>query len=132
MQRILVVDDERLVADTLSLIFERCGFACEAAYSVDAALASARKQRPDLLVCDITMPQRDGMELIEAMSKEFPECRVLALSGYSNNLRRVEEASESLRYPAGALAKPCHPAHLLREAGAMLAGVERQRISGSA
>ena len=53
MQRVLVVDDDRLVADTLTLIFERNGFTAKAAYSADEALESSREFGPDLLLCDV-------------------------------------------------------------------------------
>ena len=121
MQRILVVDDEHLVADTLSLILGKCGFEARPAYSTNEALRPAADFRPHLLVCDITMPDRDGIELIEEMSRMLPECRVLVLTGYYDNLERVVEESRTLTYPAGLLTKPCHPAELVREAGLMLA-----------
>ncbi len=122
MQRILVVDDEHLVADTLSLILGKCGFETRPAYSTDEALRCALQFRPHLLVCDITMPDRDGIELMDEMSRVLPECRVLVLTGYYDNLERVIEESRSMLHPAGLLTKPCHPAELVREAGLMLAG----------
>ena len=54
MQRVLVVDDERLVADTLTLVFGKGGFNAKAVYSAKDALESARDFKPDLLLCDIT------------------------------------------------------------------------------
>ena len=68
MQRVLVVDDDRLVADTLTLIFERNGFAAKAAYSADEALKCSREFTPNLLLCDVTMPGRDGLSLVEDMT----------------------------------------------------------------
>jgi DNA-binding response OmpR family regulator len=61
MQRILVVDDERLIADTLGLIFNKHGFDAKIAYTVDGALSCARTFDPELLLCDISMPGRDGV-----------------------------------------------------------------------
>jgi DNA-binding response OmpR family regulator len=61
MQRILVVDDEHLVADTLGLIFRKHGFEAEVVYTAQDALASARTFSPDLLLCDINMPCRNGL-----------------------------------------------------------------------
>lgn len=121
MQRVLVVDDEHLVADTLSLILAKCGFEARATYSTDEALYCALEFQPHLLLCDITMPDRDGIELIDEMSRLVPSCRVLVLTGYYDNLERVLEESRSMTYPAGLLTKPCHPVELVREAGAMLA-----------
>ena len=121
MQRILVVDDEHLVADTLSLILRKCGFEARPAYSTDEALRCAPEFQPHLLICDITMPDRDGIELMDEMGRLLPECRVLVLTGYYDNLERVIEESRRMLYPAGLLTKPCQPAELVREAGLMLA-----------
>ena len=121
MQRVLVVDDEHLVADTLKMIFDLRGFDCMAAYSTDEALACAQEFCPDLLLCDITMPDRDGLELMQELSESHPGCRILVLTGYSHNLQRVLEESSSMAQAVGVLCKPCPPTYLLREAGAMLA-----------
>lgn len=121
MHRILVVDDECLVADTLGLIFRRHGFDARVAYSAQTALESARNFSPDLLLCDITMPERDGVELMAAMNRELPECQVLVLTGYYNNVLRVREECARQKRSAHVLTKPCHPAELLRQAGELLA-----------
>ena len=121
MQRVLVVDDDRLVADTLTLVFERNGFAAKAAYSADQALISSRQFAPDLLLCDITMPDRDGMSLVEDVTRELPACRILVLTGFYSNVKSVREHSRRLARPLSILTKPCQPAELLREAAALLA-----------
>lgn len=121
MKRVLVVDDEVLVADTLSVILRNEGFEARAAYSVEEALGCAIQFNPDLLLCDITMPQRDGIALMEAINRMLPGCRVLALTGYYSNVQRVLEESEMWEHPAAVLTKPCAPKNLLRRAGAMLA-----------
>jgi CheY-like chemotaxis protein len=121
MHRILVVDDERLVADTLGLIFRKHGFEAKVTYSADAALRCARTFSPDLLLCDISMPHRSGLELMADFNRELPDCRVLVLTGYYSNLVRIREQSGKLRRPTRVLTKPCHPTDLLREAGQVLA-----------
>jgi CheY-like chemotaxis protein len=121
MQRILVVDDERLVADTLSLIFRKHGFDAMAAYTVEEALSYARSFVPELLLCDITMPGRDGVDLMNEISRVLPDCRMMVLTGNYANLPRIREQTLHLVRPANILTKPCQPADLLREAGALLA-----------
>jgi CheY-like chemotaxis protein len=121
MQRVLVVDDDRLVADTLALIFERNGFAAKAAYSADEALECSRKFAPHLLLCDVTMPARDGLSLVEDMTRELPSCRILVLTGFYSNLKSIREQARKLSRPLSVLTKPCQPAELLREAAALLA-----------
>ncbi len=121
MQRVLVVDDDRLVADTLTLIFERNGFRARAVYSADEALECAREFHPDLLLCDVTMPGRDGLSLVADMTRELPDCRILVLTGFYSNVKNVREHAQKLSRPLGILTKPCQPTELLREAAALLA-----------
>jgi CheY-like chemotaxis protein len=121
MQRVLVVDDDRLVADTLTLIFESNGFTAKAAYSADEALEYSREFEPHLLLCDVTMPARGGLALVEDMTREMPACRILVLTGFYSNLKSVREQARKLSRPLGVLTKPCQPSELLREAAALLA-----------
>ena len=121
MQRVLIVDDDCLVADTLSLIFEKNGFQAKAAYSADKALECARAFAPHLLLCDVTMPGRDGLSLVEDMTNELPACRILVLTGFYSNLKSVRDQARKLSRPLGVLTKPCQPSELLREAAALLA-----------
>jgi DNA-binding response OmpR family regulator len=121
MKRVLVVDDDRLVADTLALIFEKNGFDAKAAYSADEALSSSREFVPNLLLCDVTMPGRDGLDLVEDMTHELPACRILVLTGFYSNLKSVREKARKLSRPLSILTKPCQPAELLREVAALLA-----------
>ena len=121
MQRILVVDDEHLTADTLGLIFRKNGFETRTAYSGEEAIACARDFKPELLLCDITMPGKTGLELMTEIVKELPNCQVLVLTGYYSNLSPVHDHVRKMPRPARVLTKPCNPLELLRTAGAMLA-----------
>jgi CheY-like chemotaxis protein len=121
MQRVLVVDDDRLVADTLALVFIKSGFEAKAAYSADEALTCAREFTPHLLLCDVTMPGRDGLTLLSDITREQPACRVIMLTGFYSNLKSVREQASKLARPVGIFTKPCQPAELLREAAALLA-----------
>jgi CheY-like chemotaxis protein len=121
MQRVLIVDDDRLVADTLTLIFEKHGFKAKTAYSADEALQCSREFSPNLLLCDVSMPTRDGLSLVEDMTRELPSCRILVLTGFYSNLKSVREQANRLARPLGIMTKPCQPSDLLREATALLA-----------
>jgi DNA-binding response OmpR family regulator len=121
MQRVLVVDDDRLVADTLALIFEKNGFDAKAAYSADEALQYARDFDPHLLLCDVTMPDKDGLALALDITREFPSCRIIVLTGFYSNLMSIREQASKMSRPMGILTKPCQPAELLRHVNDMLA-----------
>lgn len=120
MRRILIVDDEHLVTDTLGLIFGKNGFEVCRAYSTDEALERAREFVPELLLCDINMPGRDGFELISDITRELPACRILVLTGSEMNLKRIWERNLDRGTDVSVMWKPCQPVDLLRQAGAML------------
>lgn len=120
MRRILIVDDEPVVADTLRLIFAQNGFTARAAYSTDEAMACASEFDPDILLCDINMPHRDGMELITEMDQQKPACQILVLTGAYSSMERVRERAVSLKRRFSILAKPCQPDDVLRAAGELL------------
>ncbi len=117
MHRVLIVDDEPVIADTLRTIFGKEGFDACVAYSTEDALVRARESAPDLLLCDINMPGRDGLELIQELLREQPDCRVMVLTGSVLGLRRVREGTRGLARPPSILIKPCQPDVLLRQAG---------------
>ena len=120
MKRILIVDDEQLTADTLGLIFRKSGFESRVAYSVEDALECARSFDPELILCDITMPGRDGIDLMAVLGRERPQCRVLVLTGYYTNLKSVREQIGKMPQGVRVLTKPCQPEELLHEAARML------------
>ena len=119
-RRVLVVDDDRLVADTLQLIFQLHGFESEARYSAADGLERARSFDPRLVLCDVTMPEGSGLELAAAMERELPECRVLMLTAYASNGLRVDRQAATMRRGLRMLQKPCRPEELLREAERLL------------
>jgi ActR/RegA family two-component response regulator len=119
-KRVLVVDDDRLVADTLNLIFLANGFESEARYSAAEGLDRARTFDPELVLCDVTMPEESGLQLVEKLSHEMPQARMLMLTAYSSNAAKVEAHSSRLGRPIRLLNKPCRPEELLRTATEML------------
>ena len=121
MYRILIVDDEHIVAETLSIIFRQHGFSTCTAYSTDEAMARANAFSPDLLLCDLNMPEKDGTALITELDGVCPECRVLVLTGSITGASRVWALAKSLRKQMSVLAKPCPPSEVLAMAGSLLA-----------
>ena len=119
-QKILVIDDDRLVADTLNLIFLANGFESEARYSAADGLSRARTFGPQLMLCDVTMPDEGGLQLAEKVSAEMPEVRMLMLTAYSSNQEKVNAHSERTGRKLKMLSKPCRPEVLLEEASALL------------
>jgi len=119
-QRILVVDDDRLVADTLSLVFAANGYDAEARYSASAAFERARSFDPELVLCDVTMPEENGLQLADRLRRELPSARVLMLTAFASNAAMVDAHSTRTGHPLRLLSKPCRPEELLRECNALL------------
>jgi CheY-like chemotaxis protein len=118
--RVLVVDDDRLVADTLSLIYNANGYECEASYSAAEGFERAKAFSPALMLCDVTMPEESGLQLADRVEESMPNTRVLMLTAYASNAAQVVAQSRRMRRPLKLLSKPCRPDDLLRESQAVL------------
>src|SRR5262245_52143055 len=81
VRRILVVDDSDSVRSVVRQQLEAAGYVVVEADSVDAALILVREAPPNLVVTDIQMPGRSGIELIHEVRREFPNVLILAMSG---------------------------------------------------
>ncbi|CAM3253840.1 sigma-54-dependent transcriptional regulator [Rhodothermus bifroesti] len=96
MATILVVDDERSIRRTLREILEYEGYAVEEAVDGEEALQKVREGRYDLVLLDIKMPRRDGMEVLRTLSEQLPELPVVMISGHGT----IETAVEATRLGA--------------------------------
>ena len=81
MSRILLVDDHEPVCRALQKMLEDMGHQVWIATSGRQALAIQRETPVEVLLTDIFMPEMDGYELIQKFQKEFPEVKVIAMSG---------------------------------------------------
>ena len=81
MALILVVDDEAEVGEAIRRVLERAGFSVVVANGVSEGLAAAETQQPDIVVTDMIMPKKNGIELIKAVRSRYPRVRVIAISG---------------------------------------------------
>ena len=76
-----MVDDDPPLREALRRTLRRGGYHVEAAFDGHDALQRIRLAPPDVLVTDIIMPNHDGIELITAVRREFPQVKILAMSG---------------------------------------------------
>jgi len=79
--QVLVVDDEKSIADTLALILRAKGYKAASAYDGAAGLALYRRMVPDLVISDVVMPQMNGVDMAIAIRREFLRSRILLFSG---------------------------------------------------
>lgn len=96
MKKILVIDDERSIRNTLKDILEYENYEVELAENGKIGLSMAQKEEFDLLLCDIKMPEMDGMELLEAIGKLEKPCAVVMISGHGN----IDTAVEAIKLGA--------------------------------
>ena len=111
---VLVVDDERLIADSVAEILNEHGFKASAVYSGDAAISRTQELRPDIVMADVLMPRMNGIETAKAISKISPETRILLFSGQAATVDLLRQA-RSAGVEFDLLPKPIHPEELLRK-----------------
>jgi DNA-binding response OmpR family regulator len=110
---VLVVDDERVIADTLTIILSRSGFDAITAYDGETALALAKATPPDLLISDVVMPGITGVDLAITLTQAIRTCKVLLFSGQAATVDLLKKARES-GHDFTTLTKPVHPTDMLR------------------
>ena len=112
LPKILVVDDERRIADTLAEILEMSGFHVAAAYSGWEALEAVSRFHPDYLLSDVLMPRMNGVELGIAIQKMFPSARILLFSGQAG-ISEILLEGQKQGFEFELIAKPVHPLRLI-------------------
>jgi CheY-like chemotaxis protein len=110
--RVLVVDDEKLIADTTCEILQGAGFDARAAYDGWTALDIADKFHPDYLLTDVLMPRMNGVELAIAITKMSPATRIVLFSGQAG-ISEILLEGHDLGYEFEIVAKPIHPIKLI-------------------
>jgi len=110
---VLIVDDEKVIADTLSIILSNSGFSTMTAYDGITALELARAVTPDLLITDVVMPGMTGVELAIIVKQTIPGCKVLLFSGQAATVDLLEKARHD-GHDFTTLTKPIHPTDMLR------------------
>ena len=88
--RILIVEDERVLCDTLVKSLKQKGYEVDACYDGDSALDWLLTEKYDLLLLDLNLPGRDGMDLLKTLREQDRETRVLILSARSRISDKVE------------------------------------------
>jgi CheY-like chemotaxis protein len=112
--RILVVEDNHDSADSLRKLLELCGYSVTVAYSSQEGLEAARNTRPDIVLCDIGLPDSDGYALAVALRSNpaTARARLIAVTAYGGeqDRERSREAGFQLH-----LVKPVKPESLLQQ-----------------
>ncbi len=111
-QRILVVDDEQLIAESLRDILTRAGFDTVCALSGAEAIELAEEICPDIVISDVIMPDLDGVQTAIRLRRACPDARILLFSGQSATSDLLQRARAE-GHTFDLLPKPIHPARLI-------------------
>jgi CheY-like chemotaxis protein len=110
--RVLVADDEQVIANTLAIILNQAGFEARAVYSGEKAIEALDSFKPDMLISDVIMTGMTGIEAAIATRQQLPNCKILLFSGQAATADLLEKArAEGHEFEI--LAKPVHPTDLL-------------------
>jgi DNA-binding response OmpR family regulator len=115
-RRVLIVDDNRSVADTLVVVFSFNGYLARAAYSAEQAMSIAAELRPDLAVVDVFLRGIDGIVLATGLRATYPNLKIVLLSGQPAAFDMVARVGN----PFELMMKPVHPSDMLRTAARLL------------
>ncbi len=112
--RVLIVDDEQNIANTLAMVFKIKGHEALAVYNAESAVEAIETFEPDVVLSDVIMGKMTGVDLAIYLSRARPDCKVILFSGQTATADVLAEASRK-GHDFRLLAKPIHPEKLLEE-----------------
>ena len=113
-KRVLVIDDEIAIADSLTEILNVSGYDAFAFYNGDDAIEFARRHCPDLVISDVIMPKLNGVDTVLSIRKLCPATRILLFSGQAGTAEILQKA-HAKGHQFELLPKPIHPDALLKK-----------------
>jgi CheY-like chemotaxis protein len=111
-RRVIVVDDEQVIANTLAIILNQAGFEARAVFSGEQAIELLEIFQPEMLIADVVMPGMTGIEAAIVIRNKLPKCNILLFSGQAATAELLEKA-RTQGHEFEILAKPVHPSDLL-------------------
>lgn len=121
MQRVLVIDDEPALRKLMRRVLETSGFAVLEADNGRTGMTLVEKEHPDAVVCDILMPEKEGVETIRDIRRLYPEVKILAISGggSTHNFKFLDVAQKFGAHAT--MSKPFRPAAFAAAISTLLA-----------
>jgi DNA-binding response OmpR family regulator len=114
LKTILVVDDERVIADTLAMILNRSGYDAYAAYDGLTGLKRARELKPDIVLSGFKNGDGpNGIEMAITIREEMPDTRILLFSGVAKSLGELMQRVRARGHDLLLVEKPLHPVDIL-------------------
>lgn len=122
-QRILIVDDDVHVAETLEMIFLARGYTVRKAHSAEEAIDVISTWEPELAIVDVMLPRMNGIELGDVLKSNYPNCQLILVSGHPGTEDLLKVARKDGHPLLEILAKPLHPTYILDLVAGLLPGV---------
>lgn len=119
-QTILIIEDDRRIANWIKIYFQRAGFSAKVAYDGGAGLAAARNLAPDLIILDLMLPRLDGIALCNTLRREsdVPIIMLTARETHAERIKGLESGADDY------IVKPFNPDEVVARAKAVLRRVE--------
>ncbi len=118
-RKILIVEDEKVVADTLGTILSSHGYDTRIAYSAEAAIQAISQWPPHLAILDVMLPKMNGIEFALMLKERFASCQVLLFSGQPS-VEGLMQKARNEGHEFEILAKPVHPSVMLEAISSLL------------
>lgn len=111
-RRILIVEDEKVVADTLGQILAASGYEIRVVYAAEDAVELISTWRPDVAILDVMLPKMNGIELALVLKEYLPDCHALLFSGQPS-VESLMQKAKNEGHDFDVMAKPVHPTVML-------------------
>ena len=109
---ILIVEDEKVVADTLDQILAAHGYDIRVVYSAEDAADAITNWSPNLAILDVMLPKMNGIEFAVVLKENLPDCHVLLFSGQPS-VEALMQKARTEGHDFEILAIPVHPTVML-------------------
>jgi len=126
-RKILIVDDEPAITETLAVIFSQHGYEARTAVSAEEAIDAIAQWEPDIAILDVMLPQMNGIDLAIVLRAYHPRCRLVLFSGHQSTQALVEEAAKKGNI-FEILTKPVHPMVMLDYVASLFADLRREMM----
>jgi CheY-like chemotaxis protein len=108
--RVLVADDEWIIADSLAQILELSGFTARAVYSGEEAVEIAQELNPDVLITDVIMNGMNGIQAARRIQEACSSCKIILISGHAATTNLLRDSDG---HGFQILCKPVYPTVIL-------------------
>ena len=127
-KRILIVDDEVVIADSLEKVFAINGYDSRAAYSVEGAIQAVSEWAPHLAIIDVRLKELNGVEFAVQLREQFPSCEVALFTGLSD-LTNLLETARDAGHSFDVIPKPISPRDILDIVARKLSDIGESELS---